>query len=99
MCQSPAKVSAVYESDGIPFLGVVGSGEKPEPLGGYNGKAVPFHIDTADITVIPTIVWLQLDGAELRPSQRTLRGPSQEPWPVIGHLKESSFYSHTKMCM
>ena len=82
VCQSPAKVSAIHESDGIPFLGVVGSGEQPESpwvaTTLLNGKPVPFHIDTrADVTVIPTSVWLQLDGAELHPSHRTLRGPSQ----------------------
>ena len=91
VCQSPAKVSAVHESDRIP-LGVVGSGEQPEnpwvATTLLNGKPVPFHRDTgADVRVIPTSVWLQLDGAELRPSQRTLRGPSQEPLPVIGHFE------------
>ena len=52
-----------------------------------NNTPVTFQIDTgSEVTLIPTSMHSKLNGANLRPSQRTLRGPSQCALPVLGQF-------------
>ena len=89
VCRSQASVE-VIEDRSEPFLGTVGSHEETPDDNWVatvwlNDSQIKFQIDTgAEVTVIPGGVFEKLSGANLHPSQRTLRGASQIALPVIG---------------
>ena len=87
VCRSQAKVDEVEECSDS-FLGAVNS-QRETPENPWvatiwlNGTPVWFLIDTgAEVKVIPSEVLEKLDGTNLQPPQRTLRGASQSALPV-----------------
>ena len=101
VCRSQASVE-VIEDRSEPFLGTVDSnGGTPDDnwvvTAWLNHSPVKFQIDTgAEVTVISGGVFEKLSGANLQPSQRTLRGASQRSpacdWTV--HRKACTGRSH-----
>ena len=92
-CRSNVKVDAIQDTSDSPFLGAVSkcteTTENPWVATVLlNGTSVQFQIDAgAEVTVIPKSMFTQLEGANLQPSQKTLRGPSQYALPVTGQFR------------
>ena len=85
--QSQADVGVVEESTDVPFLGAVSrEGDNPWVTTlQLNDMPVQFQIDSgAEVTVIPDSVFEQLSGVSLRPTRRTLKGPTQSALSVKG---------------
>ena len=94
MCRSNthADVAGVQESTEaeVPFLGAIGS-ERRNPWEvtiSLNKKPVKFQIDSgAEVTVVPDSMLRKLIGVNLKPTQRTLKGPTQGTLPVRGQFR------------
>ena len=94
MCRSntQADVAGVQESTEaeVPFLGAIGS-ERRNPWEvtiSLNKKPVKFQIDSgAEVTVVPDSMLRKLTGVNLKPTQRTLKGPTQGTLPVRGQFR------------
>ena len=94
MCRSnrQADVAGVQESTEaeVPFLGAIGS-ERRNPWEvtiSLNKKPVKFQIDSgAEVTVVSDSMLRKLTGVNLKPTQRTLKGPTQGPLPVRGQFR------------
>ena len=94
MCRSntQADVAGVQESTEaeVPFLGAIGSERRNpwEVTVSLNKKPVKFQIDSgAEVTVVPDSMLRKLTGVNLKPTQRTLKGPTQGILPVRGQFR------------
>ena len=101
VCRSHVKV-AMVEGGQDAFLGTLGSqtsGDTWQVEVRLNDTPVKFQI----VTVIPTSMHSKLSGTNLRPSQRTLHGPSQCALPVLGqftgNLVMGDYETHQDMYM
>ena len=94
VCKS-AKVGGVHQgsesgSSSTTFLGNVGEDTPKEWMVEVklNGKPVKFLIDTgAEVTVISKHLLKEIPNISIQPSDRTLRGPSQEKLPAEGRFR------------
>ena len=91
MCRSRTAVRTVESTkDDNAFMGTVHEHRNANPWSitlSMNGKPMEFRIDTgADVSVIPLSVFKSIPCAMLRPTRKTLSGPSSKTLPVKGQF-------------
>ena len=96
--QSQAAVAVVEENADVPFLGAVNrEGDNPW-VTMLQLNDMPVQDSGAEVTVIPDSVFEQLSGVSLRPTRRTLKGPTQSALPVKGKFMGSLVCGDRAVC-